>query len=320
MLRCPKVGTAGVWLVLAIGPGCRPEFVEVHAGSSYGLALTADGEARTMGRLPGFMGSQRVHCREGHYSRLARRDNTVCGLTGDALVCWDGRSSGSDHPYEERKALHTKTVFMGALMDCGVDTDGRVQALDWNGDPVDLDLPDRTWSEVACGGDSSTYCAWDDDDCTYEWDTVQACGLDTDGDVVCSGGEEPLGDGPFSSLSHAEVDVVCALDGDGHPHCAAWNPYSGSLTPNPGWEPIGDVPGGPFDQISQDGATFCGVTPAGTIHCEPFFTGAFAFVEPPSSDGWVQVSVEVEMLCAVDDRGRADCWGDDVSGRWVCKD
>jgi alpha-tubulin suppressor-like RCC1 family protein len=149
-----------------------------------------------------------------------------------------------------------------------------------------------------------------------------ACAIGIGGDTRCWGdnGYGQLGDGtrtfapapvpvtpdPGLTALAAGGDHTCGLDANGTPYC--WG-YGYTETPSP-------VPGVPALGVIAAGGGTCGLSLEGVAYC---WRGPAIPYQPPAPVGgshvFVQIGVGSFHACALDDAGRAWCWGSGGFGR-----
>ena len=217
-------------------------------------------------------------------------------------------------------------VYNGFI--CGAASDGGLQCM---GDAVwEWFGVGTTYTQVAVGAD-------------YE-SGYWACGLRTDGEIECyaiwrvpdlpdvapgpftriEGGAQLSGihesgllydmiRGSFHTWAEFYVDVdnsgfgyatECAVRVEGDIECQGWNAYLGDLEPPAVYTKVA---------VDQDANAVCGLTDLGEILC---WGDPYPGTPPPVGPGYVDLSMDNDVGCAIAADGSATCWGADDESRY----
>ena len=126
-----------------------------------------------------------------------------------------------------------------------------------------------------------------------------ACGLKTDGYVVCVGSQVSspvlgIPAVPFRQLV-ATTGQACGLDQAGEMQC--WGSGSG----------LGVLPTGPFTSLSAGYGFVCGLTTTGELKCKADWTTTTPITPPTGT--FTQIAAGGTHACALAADGSATCWG-----------
>lgn len=270
----------------------------ISAGDSLGCALADDGAAYCWGGnefgqlgtggISTGDGPQRVTASGGAFTVVTAGRRHACGIAGDATYCWgedslgqlgDAKRINSTTPIPVVTGESFTSIAVGLRHTCALNTAG--SAFCWgNNESAQLGIGAPGGSSdvpaLVAGGHAFSAIAAGDS---------SACGLRTDGAVLCWGanthgqlGRGTLG-GAFGTpvpvsggISFTAVTVgaefACALDAGGEAYCWGKNGYGqlGSAGGNAS-APRAVVGGIAFTELSAGSRHTCGVTGAGAVHC-----------------------------------------------------
>lgn len=185
-------------------------------------------------------------------------ESQTCGIHTDGCAeCW-GRGASEDYPYPDTGSPHH---------------------YDWSGEDIP---PPGDYVSIAMTAHT-----------TWEGETPNACGILSDGSVVCWGSAETrINDVPDGTFSHVTVSEfsACALD------------TTGSAVP---WPDVADqaIPNGEFSDV-EAGYHFLLLTETGSLLATGFYDTQ---IESPSG-AFIDIGIGSEYPCAVGETGSVLCW------------
>ena len=164
----------------------------------------------------------------------------VCGQTTEGeVICWGSNSHGqTTRPDAQFVAISTGSGT------CGLQANGEITC--WTGSGWGS-YPDRRFVAVSDGGAPG-------------WPYMPLiCGLDSDGTIVCNGGNQHRQatppKGTFVSVDTG-IEHACALNKSGEARCWESGIYAQTWSPS-----------GTFASVSAGGWHTCGLRPDGTVEC-----------------------------------------------------
>ena len=341
-------------------------FTQISSGEVHTCGIKTDGTLYCWG---GFNGFGETTPPSGTYTQVATGWNHACAIKTDGtLACWGAGTTNTGTDPNRGQAIAPSGTFIqvsaGWYNTCGLKTDGSL--LCWGDDSANQvsNTPSSGSYIQVSTGESGAICAIDVASAVTCWGNTSlqgtppsdtftqitlgaghACGLRTDGQLICWGdntyGQSTVPAGVSFGRSQISLgnEHTCWLKNDGSIACWGSNTVGQSTPPlgtyaqvstgfgytcaiktdgtlacwgNNG-AGVSTPPGGTFTQVSTGWTHACAIKTDGTLAC--WGSNDFGEGTPPGGTTFTQISAEYIYTCGVKTDGTLACWGDNSFNR-----